>query len=125
MASVQKQVSSYPGAWYCLSVILWLAAAQPSQACNFFSEPQRFNTQANGDTIIIGSQPNQRYRVVLSGQNDTALAEIRACILDAFATRSRIGPYIQVGSFDNRQDAETIQRILQREGYRVRVNYVR
>ena len=124
MASV-KPIGSCSGAWCYLSVIFWLSMALPSKACEFFSAPQSFNTQASGDTIVIGAQPSRRYRVVLGGQNDAALAEIRTCILDAFATRSSIGPYIQIGSFENRRDAETIRRILQKEGYRVRVNYGR
>ena len=119
-----RQIGQYLGAWCYLVVIIWLAIALPGKAaCEFFSTPQRFNTQTEGDIIIIGAQPNRRYQVILGGQNSAALAEIRACIPDAFATRSRIGPYIQVGSFENRRDAETVRRILRKEGYQVRVNY--
>lgn len=111
---------------FSFGLIFWLAAAPPSHAtCEFFSAPQRFNTQTNGDTIVIGAQPDRRYRVVLARQDETALAEIRACIPDAFATRSSFGPYIQIGSFDNRRDAEIIRRILSKEGYQVRVTYIR
>ncbi len=123
-AFVLRQIGQYPGAWCYLAVVIWLAIALPGKAtCEFFSAPQRFNTQTDGDTIIIGAQPDRRYKVILSRYDDAALAEIRACIPDAFATRSRIGPYIQVGSFENRRDAETIRRILQKEGYPVRTSY--
>ncbi len=98
--------------------------AQPSQAaCEFFSEPQRYNTETQGDVIVIGSQADRRYRVVVAGTDAATLSAIRACVLDAFVARSRAGSYIQVGSFANRSDAETIRRILQREGYRTRVVY--
>ncbi len=53
------------------------------------------------------------------------LAGIRACVLDAFVTHSDLGTYIQVGSFDRRSDAETIQRILRCAGYRARTIYSR
>ena len=104
----------------CLSVAL------PAQAaCEFFSEPQRFNTQADGGLIVIGQQPQQSYQVAIPGDDMTTLTAIRACVLDAFVARTRLGTYIQVGSFASRRDAETIRRILQREGYRPRVLYVR
>ena len=102
------------------------ASAQASgQACEFFSAPQRYNTQTNGNVIVIGEQPNRRYRVIITGENETTLAGIRACILDAFVGQSQLGAYIQVGSFEHRSDAETIQRILQAEGYPTRVVYRR
>ncbi|MGB3296010.1 MAG: SPOR domain-containing protein [Phormidesmis sp.] len=103
-----------------------LAAATPAQAtCEFFSEPQRFNTQMDGAVIVVGQQPQQSYRVVIPGDDVTTLTALRTCVLDAFVARTRFGPHIQVGSFANRRDAETIRRILQKEGYRPRVLYVR
>lgn len=108
------------------SGLVWLLVAAPAQAnCEFFSEPQRFNTRTEGDVIIIGWQRQQPYRVMIVGDDETALLAIRECVLDAFATRTRFGTYIQVGSFASRQDAETIRRILQKEGYRPRVIYIR
>ena len=113
-----------------LGVITSLMIATPSQAaCEFFSEPQRYNTQTDGEVIVIGAQLNRRYRVVVAGkslaEDEAMLAGIRACVLDAFVTHSELGTYIQVGSFDRRSDAETIQRILRREGYRARTIYSR
>lgn len=112
--------------WLAAGAIAWLLIAQPGQAaCDFFSEPQRYNTETEGDVIVIGGQPDQRYRVVVAGTDAATLSAIRACVLDAFVTRSRTGSYIQAGSFANRSDAETIRRILQGEGYRTRVIYRR
>ena len=108
------------------SGLVWLLAAKPAWAgCDFFSEPQRFNTYMNGDVIVIGHQRQQPYRVVIAGDDATTLAAIRACVLDAFVTRTRLGAHIQVGSFTSRRDAEIIRRILQQEGYRPRVIYGR
>lgn len=99
--------------------------AQPSQAatCDFFSEPQRYNTQMREAVIVIGVQRDRPYRVVVIGESRDTLAAIQTCILDAFITDSRFGTYIQVASFDNRGDAETIRRILQKEGFAARVTY--
>lgn len=110
----------------CAGVIACLIAAQPSQAaCDFFSEPQRYNTETQGDVIVIGRQADRQYRVIVPGNDEMTLSGIRACVLDAFVSRSRTGDYIQVGSFASRRDAETIRRILQREGYHTRVIYRR
>lgn len=107
-----------------ISAAIWLVRTPPAQAtCEFFAEPQRYNTQTNGDVIVIGQQADRRYRVILGGEDEAAFAAIQACILDAFATASQFGPYIQIASFDNRADAETIRRILRQEGYRTRVIY--
>jgi hypothetical protein len=107
-----------------IGAIAWLIAATPSDAaCEFFSSPQRYNTQTNGDVIVIGAQLDRPYHVIVTGDNETTLAGIRSCILDAFISQSHLGPYIQVGSFDRRSDAETIKRILRQEGYRARVIY--
>jgi hypothetical protein len=120
--------------------IAWFVAAASSQSisqsisqsvsqsvnqptCEFFSTPQRFNTQTNGDVIVIGAQPNRRYHVIIAGDSDSALAGVRTCVVDAFVSQSKLGPYIQVGSFDRRSEAESIHRILRAEGYRTRVIY--
>jgi len=117
---------NFLGVGLAAGIIAWISTAVPSQAaCEFFSLPQRFNTQVAEDVIVIGHQPGKSYRVVVLTEDPNTLTEIRACVLDAFATRSRFGPYIQVGSFSRRSDAEVIRRILNRSGYRARVTYHR
>lgn len=106
-------------------LVCLLVAAPAQAACEFFSEPQRFNTRTEGDVIVIGGQRQQPYRVMIIGDDEAILSAIRECVLDAFVTRTRLGTYIQVGSFASRQDAETIRRILQKEGYHPRVIYIR
>lgn len=108
------------------SGLVCLLVVVPAQgACEFFSEPQRFNTRTEEDVIVIGQQRQQPYRVVIVNEGEATLSAIRECVLDAFAARTRFGNYIQVGSFASRQDAETIRRILQKEGGSPRVTYVR
>jgi hypothetical protein len=105
-------------------ICLAMAIAMPGLAnCEFFAEPQRYNTQRNGDVIVIGAQPDRRYRVVIVGDDAQTYKAVSDCILDAFIAQSRLGPYIQVGSFDRRADAETIVRILRRQGYGARTVY--
>ncbi len=109
-----------------ISAIAWLAIAEAGHAtCEFFSEPQRYNTETTEDAIVIGYRSDRPYRVVLFSTDRETLDEVRACVLDAFVTRSRLGSYIQIASFDRRDDAETISRILRSSGYRARVVYRR
>lgn len=97
----------------------------PQEDCQFFSTSQRYNTQAEGDVVVIGAQPNQRYRVIIESRSADTLSAIRACVVDAFLTRSALGTYINVGSFKSRSDADTIRQILRRSGYPARTIYVR
>lgn len=108
-----------------ITLFAWSFTAQPSQAatCDFFSEPQRYNTQTRGEVIVIGAQRDRPYRVVIISESRDTLAAIQACILDAFIADDRFGAYIQVGSFNNRSDAETLRLILQKEGFSARVIY--
>lgn len=116
-----------------VSAVTWLASAGSGYACEFFSVPQRFNTQVLEDVIVIGGNAGQPYRVVVPSDDPAMLTEIRACVLDAFVTRSshggalpsRFGPYIQVGRFSRRSDAEVVRRVLKRSGYSARVTYGR
>ncbi len=101
------------------------AASGASETCEFFSTTQRYNTQTNGDVIVIGAQAGRRYRVIVVGQRENELAAIRACVVDAFMTTSSLGSYIHVGSFGSRSDAESIRRVLVRAGYPARIVYVR
>lgn len=110
------------------------------QTCEFFSAPQRYNTQhidaegreieeansaATESTIVIGLQPNRPYQVIVPGSDEASLTILRTCILDAFVSQARFGPYIHIGSFSDRSDAESLKRILTREGYPARVFYRR
>ncbi len=97
----------------------------PPQPCLFLSDPQLFNSRDNNGTIVIGQQQGLRHQVLIPGNDATALAHIRTCIVDAFATQIRREPYVQVGSFETRNEAEAISHTLQQEGYSARVIYRR
>lgn len=98
----------------------------PSQAaCELFAEPQQFNTQVQGDVIVIGAQADRRYQVILPNPHEATLPALRDCVTDAYLTQSRMGSYIHIGSFDNRQDARNLRHILREAGYRARVIYSR
>lgn len=108
------------------SAIAWLLMISPVWAtCQFLSEPQHFNTQTDGDLVIIGGQRHQPYRVIVPGNNPSTLEDIRTCVTDALATRSRLGSYILVGSFARRGPAEDLGRRLRAAGYRARTIYRR
>ncbi len=107
-----------------VGAIAWLIAAAPSLAtCEFLSSPQRYNTQTRGDVIVIGAQRDRHYHVIVTSDDEVIVAGIQSCILDAFVSQSHLGPYVQVGSFDRRRDADAIERILRKEGYPARVTY--
>ena len=109
-----------------IALVPFLLLTQPAAAtCTFFSVPQRYNSQTVDGVIVIGQQRDRPYQVVVPGEDEAVLQRIQACVLDAFATRSRFGSFIQVGSFDRRADAEDLRRILRREGYDARVTYRR
>lgn len=121
------------------------SARAAEQTCEFFSSPQRYNTrrigadgleiedgagtagtnEATNTTIVIGRQPNHPYKVIVPGDDTESLYILRTCILDAFISRARFGPYIHIGSFERRNQAERLRRILTREGYPARVIYQR
>lgn len=112
--------------WFGIGAIAWVAFSLPAQAeCALFSEPQRFNTRTTDNTIVVGHQPDRPYRVIVTDDSEVTLARLRCCVLDAYLTRSRLGSYVHIASFSKRQDAETIRRILRRDGYPVRVVYGR
>lgn len=98
---------------------------EPIQPCEFWPEPQQFNTQRRRDTIVIGQQRNRRYQVIIPGGDATTLRTLRTCVSDAFASRVRWGRYLQIGSFASRSEAEAIRKALQKEGYHPRVIYSR
>ena len=109
-----------------ITLLLFCALAQPVAAdCTFFSEPQRYNTQTADGVVVIGEQRDRPYKVIVISEDVVVLSSIQACILDAFATDSSLGSFIQVASFNRRQEAESLRRILAREGYDARVNYQR
>jgi hypothetical protein len=90
-------------------------------SCTYLPEPQVFNQQRVGETIVIGRLPGRPYRVIIPGADAETLMVVRGCATDAFVSRSRLGDYIQVAASAQRSDAEQIARALRREGLQARV----
>lgn len=84
-------------------------------------EPLEPLTREPDRVIFIGNQPNRPFQVIVTDSRRSTLLALRTCILDAFSTQTRLGEYIQVGSFANRSEADALHRRLQRAGYPSRV----
>jgi hypothetical protein len=83
--------------------------------------PYQFNSAQDGDTIVLGRIPNHPYIVLIPGDSPTQLQNLRRYIQDALIMTSRLGPYIQVGAFQERQPAEQVSRWLEELGFNTRV----
>ena len=103
-----------------LSLSLLTTAAR-AQTCAVLSQAQRLNTEQREDVIHIGALPWRPYRVIVPTPEAGLLADIRACVPDAYQGQSRLGPFIQVGSFTTRADAEAVHRQFTAAGYSTRV----
>ncbi|MEO1591174.1 MAG: hypothetical protein AAFU71_07780 [Cyanobacteria bacterium J06632_22] len=102
-----------------------LSTAAVAQSCTVLPRPQRLNTERRGDVIHIGALPWRPYSVILPTPPAHVLGDIRACVPDAYQSRSRLGPFVQVGSFTTRAEAEAIHRQFVAAGYSTRVTHRR
>lgn len=75
----------------------------------------------------IGKSPKNRYVVVVPVENNNTLSEVRSKTGSENATqvKSRRGEYVNAGSFDNRQSAESLSHQLRASGLDARVEYLR
>ncbi|MFE4108086.1 hypothetical protein [Almyronema epifaneia] len=83
------------------------------------------NASRQGEVIVVGRLPERHYLVIVPTDNVAVLAQVQACVPGAFITRSRLGPYIQAGIFEQRFLAENLSSLLRDEGIRARVIYIR
>lgn len=97
-------------------------AADPTSIDPYAATPLELEPQL---IIFIGNQPNRDFQVVVTDSRKETLASLRTCVLDAFATQTRAGKYIQVGSFTHRSEAEALSGQLEQAGYPVRVIHIR
>ncbi|MEL6326903.1 MAG: hypothetical protein AAFQ61_08370 [Cyanobacteria bacterium J06626_23] len=107
-----------------VGVGLWFAwpTAVQAQSCEvLLTSPQSLNTEQRDEVIHIGALPWRPYLVILPGADAEQLTEVRACVPDAYLSQSRLGPFVQVGSFTTRAEAEVIHRQFQRVGYDTRL----
>ena len=101
------------------------AAAETTAAEMRYGIPLEPLSREPDRVIFIGNQPNRPFQVVVTDSRRATLLDLRTCFLDAFSTQTRLGKYIQIGSFANRSEAEAIHRRLQRVGYPSRVIHLR
>ncbi|NEP02896.1 MAG: peptidoglycan-binding protein [Symploca sp. SIO2E9] len=75
----------------------------------------------------IGKLSKNRYVVVVPVQNNNTLFEVRSVtgFANATTTKSRRGDYVNAGSFDDRQSAESFSHQLRANGLDARVEYLR
>ena len=97
------------------------SAIAVAQSCTALPQPQRLNTEQRDEVIHIGALPWRPYRVILPTPTEADLATIRDCVPDAYQSQSRLGPFVQVGSFATRAEAETVHRQFTAAGYSTRV----
>ncbi|NET49138.1 MAG: hypothetical protein F6K09_10530 [Merismopedia sp. SIO2A8] len=77
------------------------------------------------NVIVIGHLPDHNYVVVVPGQEDPLLAQVRTYVPDAFRSSSRLGDYIHAGAFETRREARTLALQLRSCRIRARVVYFR
>ena len=97
-------------------------ASDPTAADPYAATPLELEPQL---IIFIGNQPNRDFQVVVTDSRKETLATLRTCVLDAFITQTRVGKYIQVGSFTHRSEAEAVSGRLAQAGYPARVIHLR
>jgi hypothetical protein len=86
-----------------------------------------FNTVVQGDIWQVGRLPQQHYVVIVpvsrSAPANALLTTIKTCTPDAFLIESHRGPYIQVGAFYRRAEAEDLSKVLECQHIDARVVY--
>lgn len=96
-------------------------AIAAAQVCAVLPQPQRLNTETWDEVIHIGALPWRPYSVILPAPETDDLTAIRRCVPDAYHSQSRLGPFVQVGSFLTRAEAEAVHRQFTAAGYSTRV----
>lgn len=123
------------GGWYwgtiaIASCLIWgglptPGQAQPRPASDCPGQPIAANTRQQGNVIVVGRQSNLPYVVVVPGQTNNLLNQVRICAPDAFLSRSRQGNYVHAGAFAHRAKAESLTWLLRSQGLDARVVYFR
>lgn len=112
-----------------MTILLHMPNVQATEHCDiilFDSDSTNTFPEVEEDGVtIIGHLPNLNYVVVVPGQRESLLIDIRRYVPDAFMTTSRLGDYVHAGAFDTRRDAEVLSRKLRACKIRSRVVYFR
>ncbi|MBW4541051.1 MAG: peptidoglycan-binding protein [Myxacorys chilensis ATA2-1-KO14] len=78
---------------------------------------------ALGISSAVGGDANERYVVIVPKNDDTILAKVRQYAPTAFLSGSRLGDYVQAGTFPSREAADRQTRLLRSQGLDARVTY--
>lgn len=110
-------------AWFRASLLttgLWISmlgatALAQENSCVFLEQPQLLNTfeRPDQDVTVLGYAPERPYALLITRNLEAQWPQVYACVPDAFFSRSHLGRYINVGSFESRQQAEAVARQLQ------------
>jgi hypothetical protein len=72
---------------------------------------------------LTSSNAQNRYVVVVPLKDKDTLSRVRQLVPQAFQAESRLGIYVNAGSFRDRSDAEKVSRMLRSQGFDARVEY--
>lgn len=84
---------------------------------------QTWQALNNNNNPPIGNNPENRYVVVVPITDRDTLNRVRKFIPTAFSAQSRLGDYVNAGTYRERADAENISRKLRNQGLDARVEY--
>ncbi|WP_353930611.1 hypothetical protein WJM97_20465 [Okeanomitos corallinicola TIOX110] len=114
------------------TIIIWQAllykAVSQLSPCSLPNTPKLAQSMTGIRTrnvIVIGQVSEKPYVVVVPGNSDKILNQIRKYANDAFLTKNRLGPYIYVGGYTNRSQAQCWTHLLNSQGLDARVVYFR
>jgi hypothetical protein len=113
-----------------------LSAPKLALTCqNLMGQRPGFNTTIQDDIWQVGRLPDQHYVVLVPAGSQrsypnqtsaqTMLDKLKQCSSDMFLIESRLGNYIQAGTFYRRIEAEDLSQVLRCEGFDARVVYFR
>ncbi|TAE54137.1 MAG: hypothetical protein EAZ76_10370 [Nostocales cyanobacterium] len=115
-----------------LTIIIWpsllstaFGQVYPCGLPNTTNIVQNMNVSRNRPVIVIGNVSEKPYVVVVPGNSQQLLTQIRKYIQDAFLTQNRLGTYIYAGGYKNRFQAQCWTNLLNSQGIDARVVYFR
>lgn len=79
--------------------------------------------QANNNSSISGRTNNHPYVVVIPVTDNNTLNRVKEFVPSAFEAQSRIGAYVNAGSYSDRSLAENVVNLLRTRGFDARVEY--
>ncbi|QSJ19914.1 peptidoglycan-binding protein [Nostoc sp. UHCC 0702] len=103
-----------------------VTAFQQSYGLNVTGTVNEQTSQAlgiNNSTPVSNQSDNNRYVVVVPINNNDTLYEVRRYVPNAYPAQSRLGNYVNAGTFSDRAGAERVTQMLRSNGLDARVQY--